>query len=58
MGELIVDLMNALLCVDGCIYSLCLSCLLYFSKGALGKCESLLKFVDFMKKLWHEGAMS
>jgi len=58
VGELIVELMNALLCVDGCIYSPRLSCLLYFSKGALGKCESLLKFVDFMKKLWHEGAMS
>ncbi|KAK1744368.1 hypothetical protein QTG54_004901 [Skeletonema marinoi] len=25
---------------------------------ALGKCDSLLKFVEFMKKLWHEGAMS
>eukprot|EP00985_Skeletonema_marinoi_P010653 scaffold4990_cov72-Skeletonema_marinoi.AAC.1 len=30
----------------------------YLEWGALGKCESLLKFVDFMKKLWHEGAMS
>jgi hypothetical protein len=35
-------------CLDRCI----------FSKGALGKCDSLLKFVEFMKKLWHEGAMS
>jgi len=35
------------------IYSLRLSGLPYFSKGALGKCDSLLKFVEFMKKLWH-----
>ncbi|KAK1744366.1 hypothetical protein QTG54_004899 [Skeletonema marinoi] len=30
----------------------------YLEWGALGKCDSLLKFVEFMKKLWHEGAMS
>ncbi|KAK1742678.1 putative AAA ATPase [Skeletonema marinoi] len=26
--------------------------------GALGKCDSLLKFVEFMKKLWDEGRTS
>ena len=49
--------MNALFCV--LVYLLTMLVLTtVFSKGALGKCDSLLKFVEFMKKLWHEGAMS
>ena len=58
MGELIDQVMNSLFCVCGCIYSLRMSGLPCFSKGALGKCDSLLKFVEFMKKLWDEGRTS
>ncbi len=51
--------MNLLLHVGSCLHSSLNCCTsLYFSKGALAKCVSLLKFVEFTKKLWHEDGMS
>ena len=57
MGELINEFMCSHCRVCGCLYSIGLSGLSMFCQGALGKCESLLNFVEFTKKLWHEGGV-